>query len=400
LIITQNCKNNPDKFCFICGSFTTKGQQRKITSQIKNIYQLYFGYPLENQDKDWAPHIVCNSCSSGLRDWINEKKTSMPFAIPMIWREQKNHIDDCYFCLVKTAGYSTKNKKKIEYPNLCSAIRPVPHNNNLPVPKPPCNFTENFEDCDMDIDSSCKEDSDYEFIPESTTEPQLFSQFELNDLIRDLSLSKDKAELLASRLKEKNLVEKNVKVSLYRKRNFPLTNFFEVDGPMVYCSDVGGLFHDLKSEHNPEEWRLFIDSSLRSLKAVLLHNGNTKPSIPIAHSVHLTESYENIKTVLEAIKYDDHQWNICGDLKVIGTLMGLQGGFTKYSCFLCLWNSRSTDDHYIKREWDKRLSYEHGKYNIQNSPLVKPEKIFLPPLHIKLGLMKTFVKTMGKANTE
>ena len=191
----------------------------------------------------------------------------------------------------------------------------------------------------MDIDSSVKEDSDYEFIPENTTEHQLFSQLELNDLIRYLSLSKDKAELIASRLKEKNLVEKNVKVSIYRKRNLSLTKFFKVEGPIVYCSNVECLFHELKEKYDPSEWRLFIDSFVRSLKAVLLHNGNIKHSIPIAHSVHLNESYENIKIILEKIQYNDHQWSICGDLKIIGILMGLQQGFTKYSCFLCLWTA-------------------------------------------------------------
>jgi len=29
-------------------------------------------------------------------------------------------------------------------------------------------------------------------------------------------------------------------------------------------------------------------------------------------------------------------------------------------------------------------------------PLVDPNKILLPPLHIKLGLIKTFVKELGK----
>ncbi len=36
---------------------------------------------------------------------------------------------------------------------------------------------------------------------------------------------------------------------------------------------------------------------------------------------------------------------------------------------------------------------------VQNVPLVDPKKIFLPPLHIKLGLMNFFVKAMAKTNS-
>ena len=49
--------------------------------------------------------------------------------------------------------------------------------------------------------------------------------------------------------------------------------------------------------------------------AVLLHNGNTLPSIPVGHSVHNKESYENTKILMEAINYDKFKWQICGDLK-------------------------------------------------------------------------------------
>jgi hypothetical protein len=130
-----------------------------------------------------------------------------------------------------------------------------------------------------------------------------------------------------------------------------------------------------------------------------LHNGNIKPSIPIAHSVHLRETYTNMEVLLETIKYTTHNWNICGDLKVIGMLMGLQGGFTKYCCFMCLWDSRATDEHYIRCDWEPRNSYQPGKSSIQFPPLVDPHKIFMPPLHIKLGLMKNFVKAMAKTNS-
>jgi len=43
------------------------------------------------------------------------------FSVPMIWNEQQDHVTDCYFCLTKVTGFSTKNKKKIEYANVESA---------------------------------------------------------------------------------------------------------------------------------------------------------------------------------------------------------------------------------------------------------------------------------------
>jgi hypothetical protein len=50
--------------------------------------------------------------------------------------------------------------------------------------------------------------SDDQYVPEErTSEPKLFNQQQLNDLIPDLSLFKGKAELLASKLKEGYLSE-------------------------------------------------------------------------------------------------------------------------------------------------------------------------------------------------
>src|SRR5277367_5893311 len=42
--------------------------------------------------------------------------------------------------------------------------------------------------------------------------------------------------------------------------------------------------------------------------------------------------------------------------------------------------------------------HEPGKSSVQSKPLVDFNKIFLRPLHIKLGLMKNLIKAMGKAN--
>ena len=166
--------------------------------------------------------------------------------------------------------------------------------------------------------------------------PILFSPEQLNDLIRDLALSKQKAELLASRLQENNLLQKDVLVSHYKKCKIDLSTVFRVDGPLRYCYDITSLVEKLGEDHIATEWRLFQDFSKRSRKAVLLHNGNIKPSVHIAHFVHLKECYESIEILLNAIQYNEYKWYLCGDLKIIGILMGMQGGFTKHCCFLCL----------------------------------------------------------------
>jgi hypothetical protein len=118
---------------------------------------------------------------------------------------------------------------------------------------------------------------------------------------------------------------------------------------MVFCHYINNLFKGLKEEHSQSDWRLFIDSSQRSLRAVLLRIANSKHSIPIAHSIHLNEIYDIMKILLETIQYSVHQWNICGDLKVTGMLICVQEGFTKLCCFLCLWHSRSAAEHTTAR---------------------------------------------------
>jgi hypothetical protein len=61
---------------------------------------------------------------------------------------------------------------------------------------------------DTPVDSDKEEtDSDQDFqCDPCSTAPQCFSQSDLNDLVRDLGLPKDSAEVLGSRLKSNNLL--------------------------------------------------------------------------------------------------------------------------------------------------------------------------------------------------
>ena len=65
-------------------------------------------------------------------------------------------------------------------------------------------------------------------------------------------------------------------------------------------------------------------------------------------------------------------------------------------CFLCVWNSWEDSSHYAVKVWPTQKSPQIGRHNVHHQPLVSSANVFLPPLHIKLGLMKNFVKAMDQ----
>lgn len=268
-------------------------------------------------------------------------------------------------------------------------MRPVPHSEEVPIPEPPATVVLS------DSESETNEVEDDIYVPEMQDKsPKFFSQEDLNNLVRDLDLTKHQSELLASRLKERDLTEGDVRITKFRYRSDYLQDKFAFENNLCYCSDIPGLFNELNIPYVANEWRLFIDASLYSTKGVLLHIGNKLPSIPVAHSVVLKETYGNLDFILKSIKYTEHNWLICADLKVVAILSGLQLGYTKYMCFLCKWDSRSRKEHYIRKEWPMRDEQQIGSHNLIQEPLVPKQNIILPPLHIKLGLMKQFVKAL------
>ena len=351
--MSRKCQNHPDSFCYICGELVLKSKHRNITPTIKFAYEQYFGCKLGDQDKCWAPHISCQRCAKVLLAWIQGVRKQMPFAIPMIWTEPTNHATDCYFCLSKICGFNMKGKNSLKYPNVSSAIRPVAHSKELPVPKPPPKIPDRYED---DTEKAKSEEiiDVYEEPSSSLPKPHLITQSDLNDLVRDLQLSKDHAELLGSRLQGWNLLNKQTNITYFRKRDNTLREYFYTDEELCVCTNINGLMETLGMKHEPKEWRLFIDASKSSLKTVLLHIGNVHPSIPIAYSTTMKESYDSLKMVLSKIQYEKYKWHVCGDLKVIGILLGLQMGYTKYCCFLCEWDSRARNQHYSKKVWAPR----------------------------------------------
>ena len=46
--------------------------------------------------------------------------------------------------------------------------------------------------------------------------------------------------------------------------------FFSIQNNVCYCNNFDGFFEAVESEHHSNEWRLFIDSSKASLKAIII----------------------------------------------------------------------------------------------------------------------------------
>jgi len=243
----------------------------------------------------------------------------MPYAIPMVWRQPTDHVSDCYFYLASITGVTAKSKHAVQNPNLPSAMRPVPHSAELPVPKPPTNVTlSDSESSDEDVGQANNNTDccDPTFAgASSSNEPHLLTQGGLNDIVRDLNLSKKHAERLGSGLKGWNLLRQETKVCFCRGSQEEFKDFFSQEDGVAFCNDVCSVMEVLGHEFNPDQWRLFIDSSKVSLKVVLLHNRNKFPSVHLAHAANMKESYERTKLLLGKIKYDEFKWKMCGGRK-------------------------------------------------------------------------------------
>ena len=166
---------------------------------------------------------------------------SLGFAVPMIWREQKDHVTDCYFCLTNVQGHSHKTRKNIQYLDLPSAIQPVQHSVDLSIPMPPASLPI-LDKESLTCSKSC---SGANFEPcQSKGMPNLITLEVLYDLLWDLNLSKDKSELLGSHLQQWNLLSPGAEVSFIVKGlSIHLTSFLQ----MVSFAIVMIFLHCLKA---------------------------------------------------------------------------------------------------------------------------------------------------------
>ncbi|XP_066451739.1 uncharacterized protein [Eleutherodactylus coqui] len=207
---SRSCKHPADSFCYVCGEFLkTRAKKSSVqaSQRMCEAYKAYFGMPVGDQDKTWAPHFICENCKRTLEGWYRGEKRAMRFAIPRIWREPTDHTSNCYFCMVDPSKRrSGKNAQPVVYPDIPSSIAQVPHSSEFPVPTPPAAKKQlrSYESSQSD-----SEENEAADLTDTAADrvPYFPNQHDLNDLIRDLGLTKSNAELLTSRLKQWNLLD-------------------------------------------------------------------------------------------------------------------------------------------------------------------------------------------------
>lgn len=381
-----------NSFCYTCGDCVPKDRLQDISELDESIYSKYFNSQIDRKAK-WVPSKICISCKLNLSNWWLNKQKSMPFGVPMQWIEPKNHDKTtCYFCLnYQGFGFNRFRKKKITYQNGSFAIRPLPHDESHPIPEN--ENSENDESGESIEDVNIEDANDPDFLP---TNSKLITESHLNQIVRKLHLSQRHAEILASELKSVNVLAPGVKVTGFRHRQEQFKPYFTLsdDKSYAYCHDIASLMLEMNiSYFDPDEWRIFIDSSKSSLKAVLLYQDSTIKPVPILYAVGKKEDYYTMKWVLDTVYYQKYMWRACCDLKVLTLLAGMQTGYTKYCCVFCYFDSRNKN-LYEQRYWPQRKNATLGQFNVIHPALIEMKKIMMAPLHMKLGLMKNYLKAL------
>ena len=90
---TRGCKYSAGSFCYVYREFFAKRAKKHCLNnciRAGEAYLAYFGMPVGDQDKRWAPHVIYDYCRRTL-EGLREEKRAIRFAIPRIWREPLDH---------------------------------------------------------------------------------------------------------------------------------------------------------------------------------------------------------------------------------------------------------------------------------------------------------------------
>lgn len=110
-------------------------------------------------------------------------------------------------------------------------------------------------------------------------------------------------------LQQWKIVKENVEVfeHLYRQEELTQSSKWKKPCCLHLCKWTDDIF-----ENRTLSTRVVTSCRLVqvNLEAVLLYHENSLPPVPVGHTIHMKESYENMKLLQENIKYEDHRWQM------------------------------------------------------------------------------------------
>ena len=189
---------------------------------------------------------LLNRCRTSLLFWLEGQRKLMPFAVPMAWREQRDHVTDCCFCITNVRSFLEKISPKFFTPRTSQPLNQfsttqiclylglqLKKKDTLSIDERASTGTKSEEDLI---------ESDAFFQHESA--PLLINQERFNDLVHDLYIFKEKAKVLGSRLKQWNLLESGTIISFFCSESKNLLVIMQVQKiyaiAKIYCRWVDG----------------------------------------------------------------------------------------------------------------------------------------------------------------
>lgn len=237
-----------EHFCFICGQFTAKRNKRSKTDNFKVWFRSY--YEREWIDEYYAPQFGCSSCYTGLYRWSKQKKDQPNMSAlkpkykePMTWINPGNHDRiECYSCVNYVLGLNTLKKRSIPYTATINTALPVLHNKespplNMPVAAEKQSDATGDDDdlamaMEMDVETEdfSQPGASSEYVPPRSINmnPILVNDQYLNHMARKLNLDQRKTAILASLLKNNNLLDAGVTISSQKSGRQSLYRFSHV----------------------------------------------------------------------------------------------------------------------------------------------------------------------------
>lgn len=399
----ESCKKNVNSFCVVCANFVPAKYRRK-SALVAEQYQFAFGKELPH-GFPWIPTTCCLKCSSYLYKWKSGSLKQLPFDVPAEWNKPQSK-SECYFChslpLIERKMKSDVTAVSTRPVQSFSVVLPFKHealstdknsevlrplDPNIPdlsqgvkrklmtasngSPKRLCRIQKPVENPYPEQSApqriirrrACKkrarEQDECVPQPRPKRQPGLFSQNELNNLVKQADISLTSAQVVVSKIFNKGQTDQSVRVSAFRKKvGKEFKRFFTTKGSgkkaYVVCNDVKGLLYALDGQFDLDEWRLFADGTSKTFVVALIHNTNKKPSIPLVFSRDKSENYDRMSQIWDDLHYVQLQLKVIADLKMLSILRGLLGGWPFFPCIFCMWNSRLYHLHYKKKIWPMR----------------------------------------------